>query len=91
VREEPNQPFQFAFHASLKLDFQGSRVPSDGGVILVPEGNTWLGLSEPIGQICPALAGRKPSCPSLTYCGSRCLKKRAQHPRSRPLGPSRNR
>ena len=35
--ENQNQPFQLTFNTSLKVDFQGSRVPSDGGLILVRE------------------------------------------------------
>ena len=35
--EKPNQPFQLSFNTSLKGDFQGSRVTSDGGQILVRE------------------------------------------------------
>jgi hypothetical protein len=31
------QSFQLSFNASLKVDFQGSRVTSDGGLILVRE------------------------------------------------------
>jgi hypothetical protein len=34
VGETQNQPFQLSFHASLKVDLQGSRVTSDGGLIL---------------------------------------------------------
>src|SRR6266568_7062019 len=30
--EAQNQPFQLSFNASLKIDFQGSRVTSDGGL-----------------------------------------------------------
>ena len=30
--ERHNQPFQFSFNAALKVDFQGSRVTSDGGL-----------------------------------------------------------
>ena len=30
--EKQNQPFQLSFNALLKVDFQGSRVTSDGGV-----------------------------------------------------------
>jgi hypothetical protein len=30
--EKYNQPFQFWFNASLKIDFQGSRVAPDGGL-----------------------------------------------------------
>jgi len=37
VGEKQNQPFQLSFHAFLKVDFQGSRVTSDGGLILVRE------------------------------------------------------
>jgi len=35
--EKQNQPFQPSFNTSLKVDFQGSRVTSDGGLILVRE------------------------------------------------------
>ena len=34
--EKQNGPFQLSFNASLKIDFQGSRITSDGGLILVP-------------------------------------------------------
>ena len=44
--EKPNQPFQFFFNSSLKVDFQGSRVTSNGGLILVRELDERLGLSE---------------------------------------------
>ena len=45
--ERINQPFQLTFDASLKVDFQGSRVTSDVGLILVRELDERLGLSEP--------------------------------------------
>ena len=48
--EKPNQPFQFFFNASLKVDFQGSRVTSNVGLILVRELDERLGLSELIDQ-----------------------------------------
>ena len=35
--ERLNGPFQLSFNSSLKVDFQGSRVASDGGLILVRE------------------------------------------------------
>ena len=35
--EKQNQPFQLSFNASLKVDFQGPRVASDGGLIVVRE------------------------------------------------------
>src|SRR5208337_193129 len=36
VGENQNQPFQLSFNPSLRVDFQGSRVTSDGGLVLVP-------------------------------------------------------
>jgi hypothetical protein len=50
VGEKQNQPFQLSFNASLKVDFQGSRVTSDGGLVLVRELDERLGLSELIEQ-----------------------------------------
>ncbi len=44
--EKEYQPFQLSFNASLKVDFQGSRVTSDGGLILVRELDERLGLGE---------------------------------------------
>ena len=44
--ETPKQPFQLSFNPSLKVDFQGSRVTSDGGLILVRELDERLGFSE---------------------------------------------
>src|SRR5215472_11196434 len=35
--ERQNEPFQLSFNTSLKVDFQGSWVTSDGGLILVRE------------------------------------------------------
>jgi hypothetical protein len=50
MRETRNQPFQLSFNASLKVDFQGSRVTSDGGLILVRELDERLGFGELIEQ-----------------------------------------
>ena len=44
--EIQNQPFQLSFNTSLKIDFQGSRVTSDGGLILVRELDERLGFGE---------------------------------------------
>jgi Transposase DDE domain group 1 len=44
--EKQNQPFQLSFNASLKVDFQGSRVTSDGGLILVRGLDKRLGLEK---------------------------------------------
>jgi hypothetical protein len=46
VGETPNQPFQLSFNASHRIDFQGSRVTSDGGLILVRELDERLGFGE---------------------------------------------
>ena len=48
--ERQNQPFQFSFNAALKVDFQGSRVTSDGGLILVRELDEHLGFGEALLQ-----------------------------------------
>jgi hypothetical protein len=45
VGERQNRPFQLSFNSSLKVDFQGARVTSDGGLILVRELDERLGLS----------------------------------------------
>jgi hypothetical protein len=67
VGETQDRPFQLSFNSSLKVDFQGSRVTSDGGLVLVRELHETLGLSEllerhlsefPAGQEYPIAAGR---------------------------------
>ncbi|MEN6537661.1 MAG: hypothetical protein ABFD89_28675 [Bryobacteraceae bacterium] len=44
--EKQNEPFQLSFNASLKIDFQGSRVTSDGSLVLVRELDARLGVGE---------------------------------------------
>lgn len=44
--EKQNQPFQQSFNASLKVDFQGSGVTSDGGLMLVRELVERLGIGD---------------------------------------------
>ena len=48
--DKQNQPFQLSFNASLKVNFQGSRVTSDGGLILIRELDERLGFGELIEQ-----------------------------------------
>ena len=48
--ETENQPFQFSFNSSLKVDFQGARVTSDGGLVLVRELDERLGFGELIAR-----------------------------------------
>jgi hypothetical protein len=65
VGETENQPFQLSFNGSLKVDFQGSRVTSDAGLLLGWELDERLGFSGLIEQPAaagPTLAGRTPSC-----------------------------
>jgi predicted ribosome quality control (RQC) complex YloA/Tae2 family protein len=44
--EKQSQPFQLSFNSFLKVDFQGSRVTSDGGLILVRELAERFGFGE---------------------------------------------
>src|ERR1700722_11151126 len=46
VGETETRPFQLSLDSSLRVDFQGARVTSDGGLILVREVGDRLGLSE---------------------------------------------
>jgi hypothetical protein len=48
--EKQNQPFQLSFNSSLKVGFQGSRVTSDSGLILVRELDEHLGFGDLIAQ-----------------------------------------
>ena len=44
--ERQEQPFQLSFNGSLRVDFQGARVTSDGGLLLVRELDERLGFGE---------------------------------------------
>jgi hypothetical protein len=46
VGESGNEPFQLSFNPMLKVDFQRSRVTSDGGLMLVRELDERLGFGE---------------------------------------------
>ncbi len=48
--EKENKPFQLTFNGFLKVDFQGSRVTSDGGLLLVRELDERLGLGKLIDE-----------------------------------------
>ncbi len=45
-----NQPLQLSFNPRLRIEFQGSRVTSDGGLLLVRELDERLGFSDLIAQ-----------------------------------------
>jgi hypothetical protein len=44
--EKQKRPFHFSFNSSLKVDFQESRITSDGGLLLVRELDERLGLDQ---------------------------------------------
>ena len=48
--EQHHKPFQLSFNSSLRVDFPGSRVTSDGGLILVRELDERLGMGALIEQ-----------------------------------------
>jgi Transposase DDE domain group 1 len=48
--ERQNGPFQLSFNSSLKVDVQGSRVTSDGGLVLVRELDERLGFGDLVAQ-----------------------------------------
>ena len=61
--EQQNQPFQLSFNPSLKVDFQGSRVTSDGGLLLVRELDERLGLSALIAEHLTDTRGKNTQLP----------------------------
>ncbi len=67
--EKQNQPFQLSFNPCLKVDFQGSRVTSDSGLLLVRELDERLGLSALIAEnIMEDRRGKSRSCHSPICC-----------------------
>jgi Transposase DDE domain group 1 len=50
VSENQKQAFQLSFNRFLRVGFQGSRVTSNGGLILVRELDERLGFGELIGE-----------------------------------------
>jgi hypothetical protein len=71
VGETQEQPFQLSFNSALKVDFQGSRVTSDGGLVLVRELDERLGFGELIARHLADSRGKKPSYRWPICCGSR--------------------
>ena len=71
IGEKQNQRFQLSFNASLKVDFQGSRVTSDGGLILVRELDERLGLEKLIEEyfVCASFKDSFEKLPSRTLFG----------------------
>jgi hypothetical protein len=63
VGERQNQPFQLPFNRFLKIDFQSSRVTSDGGLVLVREYDERLGFRELIARHLADLRGKNSQLP----------------------------
>jgi hypothetical protein len=63
VGEAQNQPFQLSFNSSLKVDFHGSRVTSDGGLVLVRELDEGLGFAKLIEQHLTDARGKNTQLP----------------------------
>ena len=61
--ETHEQPFQLSFNSALKVDFQGSRVTSDGGLVLVRELDERLGFGELIARHLADPRGRNSQLP----------------------------
>ncbi len=59
VRERQEQPFRFSFNGRLRVDFQGARVTSDGGLLLVRELDERLGFGELIERHLTRRAGKE--------------------------------
>jgi hypothetical protein len=51
VGETQKQPFELSFNSRLRVDFQGARVTSDGGPLLVRELDEHLGFGELIATV----------------------------------------
>jgi hypothetical protein len=61
--ETQERPFQLSFNSSLRVDFQGARVTSDGSLILVRELDERLGLGELIEQYLADSRGKNAQIP----------------------------
>jgi hypothetical protein len=72
VGETQKEPFQLSFNGRLKVDFQGARVTSDGGLLMVRELDERLGFGELIERHLTEVSGKntqlfiaaRPSSPS---------------------------
>jgi predicted ribosome quality control (RQC) complex YloA/Tae2 family protein len=75
--EKQNEPFQLSFNAALKEDFQGSRVTSDGGLILVRELDERLGLGELIAEhLSDSRRGKNTQLPLADLFRAFCTRRR---------------
>ena len=63
VGERQEQPFELSFNGRLKVGFQGSRVTSDGGLLLVRELDERLGFGELIERHLADVRGKNTQLP----------------------------
>src|SRR5713101_8806374 len=71
VGDSQNQPFQLTFNRLLRVAFQGSRVTSDGGLLLVRELDERLHLTGLIqNHLVDSRSGRNTSFPWRICSGS---------------------
>jgi Transposase DDE domain group 1 len=85
VGETENRPFQLSFNSSLRIHFQGSRVTSDGGLVLVRELDERLGLGELIERHLADARGKNTELPLAdlrqSVAGGRATKTRTDEAR----------
>ncbi len=89
VGEAQKRPFQLSFNSSLRVESQGARVTSDGGLILVRELDERLGLSELMERhLTDSRRGKNTQLP-LADLGRRkkCLRNRSEKAHLRALVP----
>ena len=88
--EVQNQPFQLSFNPALKVAFQGSRVTSDAGLILVRELDERLGFSDLIAQHITDPRGKNAQFPLTDLVRQSVYPQSASPPTTHWSGPSRS-
>jgi hypothetical protein len=73
VGERQEQPFQLSFNSSLWVEFQGSRVTSDGGLLLVCELDKRLRFGKLIERYLTGARGKNTLLPLVDPCGRRYM------------------
>ena len=69
-----NGPFSLSFNSALRVEFQGARVTSDGGLILVRELDERLGLGELVDRhLSDSRRARISNCLWPICCDSRSI------------------
>jgi hypothetical protein len=85
--EKQNWPFQLPFNNSLKVNFHGSRVTSDAGLILVRQLDEQLGFGDLVrrhltdsrrGRLSDAAALRQPGAPDRGFAGGSRITRRKE-------------